>query len=225
MNTQPLDLSRLRVYPLAERDSMTRADDILLRVDAEPPSLSDELSAGRRALRGRRASGPPAGRRGDPHLRCPPSAQRGSRHPRRDDETRAGSPTWPPTARARSTTGNTPGSDDRLKAFVRTSPRARSAPGMRPADSFTWRSSQARSAVRDTASRSAGSSSKTAPRSRLRTTWKMRSEPSRRITSRPLGPSCCWRSVTTGFRPAGSRSSIAGSTPRSSPRPSMPVCR
>jgi hypothetical protein len=45
MNTQPLDLSRLRVYPLAERDSMTRADDILLRVDAEPPSLSDELCA------------------------------------------------------------------------------------------------------------------------------------------------------------------------------------
>jgi hypothetical protein len=43
MNTQPLDLSRLRVYPLAERDSLTRADDILLRADAEPPLLANEL--------------------------------------------------------------------------------------------------------------------------------------------------------------------------------------
>ena len=34
MSVQPLDLSRLKVYPLAQRKSLTRADDILLDPDA-----------------------------------------------------------------------------------------------------------------------------------------------------------------------------------------------
>ena len=36
MPVTPLDLSRLRVYPLAERASLTRADDILIDPDAAP---------------------------------------------------------------------------------------------------------------------------------------------------------------------------------------------
>jgi hypothetical protein len=44
MNTQPIDQTRLRVFPLAERHSLTRADDILLDPDAPPPPLSDALA-------------------------------------------------------------------------------------------------------------------------------------------------------------------------------------
>jgi hypothetical protein len=36
MNTTPLDLTRLKVRPLAERDSLTRVEDILLSPDAPP---------------------------------------------------------------------------------------------------------------------------------------------------------------------------------------------
>ena len=39
--TEPLDLSRLKVLPLHERHSLTRADEILLDPDAEPACLSD----------------------------------------------------------------------------------------------------------------------------------------------------------------------------------------
>ncbi len=42
---QPLDLSKLKVYPLAERRSLTRADDILIPPDAIPKPLSDALAA------------------------------------------------------------------------------------------------------------------------------------------------------------------------------------
>jgi hypothetical protein len=45
MNTQPLDLSRLRVRPLAERASLTRADDILLDPEAPPRPLPAPLAA------------------------------------------------------------------------------------------------------------------------------------------------------------------------------------
>ena len=38
MSIQPLDLKRLKVYPLAERKSLTRADDILIDPDAPPPA-------------------------------------------------------------------------------------------------------------------------------------------------------------------------------------------
>ena len=37
----PLDLKKLKVYPLAERASMARIDDILVRPDAPPPACSD----------------------------------------------------------------------------------------------------------------------------------------------------------------------------------------
>ena len=42
MNTTPLDLGRLKVRPLAERDSLTRVEDILLSPDA-PPAACPEL--------------------------------------------------------------------------------------------------------------------------------------------------------------------------------------
>jgi hypothetical protein len=38
---RPLDLSRLKVFPLAERKSLTRADDILIDPDSPPPPCSD----------------------------------------------------------------------------------------------------------------------------------------------------------------------------------------
>lgn len=43
--TQPLDLTRLHVRPLAERDSLTRVEDILLDPAAPPPPLNDALAA------------------------------------------------------------------------------------------------------------------------------------------------------------------------------------
>jgi len=39
----PLDLSKLKVYPLAERRSLTRAEDILIAPDSAPKPLSEEL--------------------------------------------------------------------------------------------------------------------------------------------------------------------------------------
>jgi len=44
MNTEPLDLTRLRVFPLAERQSLTRADEILLDPDAPPPPCPAPLA-------------------------------------------------------------------------------------------------------------------------------------------------------------------------------------
>jgi hypothetical protein len=38
---QPLDLSRLKVFPLAERASLTRADEILINPDSPPKSCSE----------------------------------------------------------------------------------------------------------------------------------------------------------------------------------------
>jgi hypothetical protein len=39
---QPLDLSKLKVFPLAERRSLTRADDILIPPDSAPKPVSEE---------------------------------------------------------------------------------------------------------------------------------------------------------------------------------------
>jgi len=41
MAVRPLDLSRLRVFPLAERESLTRADDILIDPDSAPKPCSE----------------------------------------------------------------------------------------------------------------------------------------------------------------------------------------
>lgn len=41
----PFDHSRLRVFPLAERRSLTRVEDILIPVDAAPPALPPPVSA------------------------------------------------------------------------------------------------------------------------------------------------------------------------------------
>jgi hypothetical protein len=42
---QPLNLSQLRIYPLAERASLTTVDQILVDPDAPPPQLSPQLTA------------------------------------------------------------------------------------------------------------------------------------------------------------------------------------
>jgi hypothetical protein len=42
---QPLDLSRLKVFPLAERTSLTRADDILIDPDSPPKPCSERNAA------------------------------------------------------------------------------------------------------------------------------------------------------------------------------------
>lgn len=63
MPVQPLDLSRLKVYPLAERTSLTRADDIIIDPDSTPKPCSPqnaalvrECAANIRAARDRGAS-------------------------------------------------------------------------------------------------------------------------------------------------------------------------
>lgn len=63
MPVQPLDLSRLKVFPLAERTSLTRADDILIDPDAKPKHCSEhnatlvrECAAKIKAARARGAS-------------------------------------------------------------------------------------------------------------------------------------------------------------------------
>lgn len=40
-SVQPLDLSQLRVFPLSERRSLTRADDILIAPDLEPKAIAE----------------------------------------------------------------------------------------------------------------------------------------------------------------------------------------
>src|SRR5438876_437572 len=41
---EPLDLSKLKVFPLAERRSLTRADDILVSPDAEPKPVPENIA-------------------------------------------------------------------------------------------------------------------------------------------------------------------------------------
>lgn len=40
MNVEPLDLSKLKVYPLSQRTSLTRVDDIVIDPDSPPPKSS-----------------------------------------------------------------------------------------------------------------------------------------------------------------------------------------
>lgn len=44
MQIKPLDLNRLQVFPLSERQSLTRAEDILIDPDAPPKSIPERLS-------------------------------------------------------------------------------------------------------------------------------------------------------------------------------------
>ncbi|WP_422924853.1 hypothetical protein [Singulisphaera sp. PoT] len=44
MNVQPLDLKKLKVFPLAERRSLTKADEILIDPDSAPKPCSDEAA-------------------------------------------------------------------------------------------------------------------------------------------------------------------------------------
>ena len=43
MSVEPLDLSKLKVYPLSQRHSLTRADEILIDPDSEPKPCPDRL--------------------------------------------------------------------------------------------------------------------------------------------------------------------------------------
>ncbi len=56
MARPPLDLSRLKVFPLAQRASLTLADDILLDPDAEPAACSETNAAVIRECAGRIAA-------------------------------------------------------------------------------------------------------------------------------------------------------------------------
>jgi len=50
---QPLDLGKLKVFPLAERRSLTRAEDILIAPDSPVPLLSEEIANSIRVCAGR----------------------------------------------------------------------------------------------------------------------------------------------------------------------------
>ena len=52
MSVQPLDLARLKVFPLAERQSLTRADDILIDPDSPPGPCPEGLASLDRGVRG-----------------------------------------------------------------------------------------------------------------------------------------------------------------------------
>ena len=54
MTVQPLDLTKLKIFPLASRRSLTRADEILIDPDASPPPCPERVDASSR----RRASDP-----------------------------------------------------------------------------------------------------------------------------------------------------------------------
>ena len=41
---EPLDLSRLRVYPLSQRQSLTRVEDILVEPNGPPPAIGDAVA-------------------------------------------------------------------------------------------------------------------------------------------------------------------------------------
>ena len=43
MTAQPLDLTKLKILPLAERKSLTRADEILIDPDSSPPPCSERV--------------------------------------------------------------------------------------------------------------------------------------------------------------------------------------
>ncbi len=46
---QPIDLSRLKVFPLAERRSLTRADDILIDPESPPLAAAEPIAGQIRA--------------------------------------------------------------------------------------------------------------------------------------------------------------------------------
>ncbi|MHC5540649.1 hypothetical protein ACYOEI_20720, partial [Singulisphaera rosea] len=63
MSVQPLDLKKLKVFPLAERQSLTRADEVVIDPESAPKSCSapneaiiDECAEKIRAARARGAT-------------------------------------------------------------------------------------------------------------------------------------------------------------------------
>ena len=45
MSAKPLDLRRLKVFPLDQRKSLTRVEDILMNPDAHPAPVGDEQAS------------------------------------------------------------------------------------------------------------------------------------------------------------------------------------
>src|SRR5690349_17712740 len=45
MNVSPLDLSKLKVFPLAQRHSLTRADEILIDPDSAPKRCPEKIAS------------------------------------------------------------------------------------------------------------------------------------------------------------------------------------
>ncbi len=85
MTVRPLDLSKLRVFPLAERKSLTRTDDILLDPEAAPAQCPERVAPLVQALRRQDSVGPAAWGHGPVDLRRPSAPQRGRADPGADD--------------------------------------------------------------------------------------------------------------------------------------------
>ena len=85
MSVQPLDLARLKVFPLAERQSLTRADDILIDPDSPPGPCPEGLAVAHRGVRGQDQGRPPARGGGHADLRRAPAPQRRREDPRTHD--------------------------------------------------------------------------------------------------------------------------------------------
>ena len=95
---KPLDLTKLRVYPLAERQSLTRVEDILIDPDSAPGPLGDSviktIRECARAIASARLRGASVMLIYGAHL-----IRNGAALATRTDDDAIGSPTWPPMAR------------------------------------------------------------------------------------------------------------------------------
>ena len=63
MTAQPLDLTKLKILPLAERKSLTRADEILIDPDSSPPTCPARVGEAGRECRADDPRGPPVAAR------------------------------------------------------------------------------------------------------------------------------------------------------------------
>ena len=92
MNTTPLDLNRLKVRPLAERDSLTRVEDILLSPERRPRPVRKPVLDQIRPVRRTGSRGTAERGGGDPDLWRAPAAQRREPDSRADDGERLDHP-------------------------------------------------------------------------------------------------------------------------------------
>ena len=221
----PLDLGRLNVRPLVERDSLTCVEDILLSPDA-PPAACPELVLDQ--VRQCAAQVLEARKNGagviliyGAHLLHNGTARILGRMMERGWITHLATN----GAGTIHDCGNTPGWAARPRAFVPTSPPERSARGTRPAATSTSPSWPAACATRATEGRSIGSSPKTGRRFHPPGSWRKRFVSIPPIGSRRREPMRCSPSYSTALPPDGPRSRTTGSTRRSWPRPFGTRCR